>query len=78
MFKHEREDFRKYLRQCTDNQVRGVYEKEREAGRRSEMALCRAEASRRSIELPRRVRRANGAVDRHYGAQYAYACGYHD
>lgn len=45
----ERNEFTGYLRNCTDRQVRGVYDKEKAAGRRDEMALAVAEAERRRI-----------------------------
>jgi hypothetical protein len=44
-------EFMGYLRQCTDRQVRGVYEKERDAGREDYALLAQAEASRRGIAL---------------------------
>lgn len=53
MTKSERADFRGYLRQCTDRQVQGVYDKERAAGREEETELAEAEAERRGITLER-------------------------
>jgi hypothetical protein len=47
----EMRDFRGYLRNCTDRQVRGVYDKEREAGRMEYAELALAEAERRGILL---------------------------
>lgn len=44
-------DFNSYLRQCTNSQVHGVYEKERDANREEYMALAEQEATRRGIEL---------------------------
>jgi hypothetical protein len=44
-------EFRQYLQQCTDNQVRGVYEKEHNAGRDDYAELARAEAETRGILL---------------------------
>lgn len=44
-------DFNGYLRNCSDNQVRGVYEKERDAGRDAYAELARTEANRRGIDL---------------------------
>ena len=44
-------DFCLYLQQCTDRQVEGVYEKERDAGRDKYAELARAEADRRGIYL---------------------------
>jgi hypothetical protein len=44
-------EFNAYLKQCTDRQVRGVYEKERSAGREEYAELARAEAERRGIDL---------------------------
>jgi hypothetical protein len=47
----ERKDFRLYLRQCSDAQVVGVYEKERAAAREDEVDLAEQEAERRGITL---------------------------
>lgn len=44
-------EFRAYLKQCTDNQVRGVYEKERDAGRDDYAELALAEAEARGISV---------------------------
>ena len=44
-------EFSGYLRNCTDNQVRGCYEKEKAAGRDGYVALCEAEAARRGVDL---------------------------
>jgi len=44
-------EFTAYLRNCTDAQVRGVYEKEKAAGRDAYMALAEAEADRRGLFL---------------------------
>lgn len=44
-------EFAGYLRQCTDAQVRGVYEKERDAGREDYAVLAEIEAARRGIEV---------------------------
>jgi hypothetical protein len=49
--KAERADFATYLRQCTDQQVRGVFENEKEARRQVYTNLARAEAARRGITL---------------------------
>jgi hypothetical protein len=49
MTTQDKRDFNEYLRMCTDQQVLGVYEKERNAGRRSYAALARAEAQRRNL-----------------------------
>lgn len=70
--KQEREDFELYLKQCTDAQVRGVYEKERTAGRRATTQLARTEAARRGVALdtPRQIDREN---DR-YAAHVARFC----
>lgn len=51
MTKREEAEFRQYLRQCTDRQVRGVYEKERDAGRTDYMRLAEIEAAARKIDL---------------------------
>jgi hypothetical protein len=44
-------EFNGYLANCTDDQVRGVYEKERDAGREEYAELARTEANRRGIVL---------------------------
>ena len=44
------QDFLQYLRQCTDNQVLGVLEKERKAERWAFAALAQSEAARRGLE----------------------------
>lgn len=40
-------EFNLYLKQCSDKQVQGVYEKERDAGREEYAELAKAEAERR-------------------------------
>jgi hypothetical protein len=40
-------EFALYLQSCTDSQVMGCWEREREAGRDVYAALCEAEANRR-------------------------------
>ncbi len=47
----DRADFKMYLKQCTDAQVRGVYEKERAAGRAIYKELAILEAERRGIDF---------------------------
>jgi hypothetical protein len=42
-------EFCSYLRNCTDAQVRGVYEKEKRAGRDAYVALAEVEAQRRGL-----------------------------
>lgn len=42
-------EFCGYLRGCTDAQVRGVYEKEKAAGRDEYVALAEMEAERRGL-----------------------------
>jgi hypothetical protein len=42
-------EFNAYLRNCTDAQVLGVYEKERQAGRDEYVALAQAEIIRRGL-----------------------------
>jgi hypothetical protein len=51
MTRQDRSEFWQYLRQCTDAQVRGVYEKERAAGRDDYADLAVIEADRRGIEV---------------------------
>ena len=48
---HDMRDFNQYLRQCTDAQVRGVYEKEKNAGRDDYAELALMEAQRRGLDL---------------------------
>lgn len=48
--KRDRDEFRAYLRQCSDSQVFGVYTKEIVAGRRIYAQLAQAEAVRRGLE----------------------------
>lgn len=45
------DNFTGYLKNCTDSQIQGVYNKEKKAGRRSEIRLTKAEAERRGITL---------------------------
>lgn len=47
----DKREFQAYLQACTDRQVRGVYEKERDAGRRDYARLAEAEAATRGITL---------------------------
>ena len=47
----DKQDFAAYLATCTDQQVLGVYEKERNAGRRAYAKLARDEAQRRGLWL---------------------------
>lgn len=47
--KQDKDDFTAYLQRCTDTQVLGVYEKERNAGRRAYAKIARAEAQRRGL-----------------------------
>ena len=49
MNSQDREEFVQYLRQCTDLQVRGVLEKEENAGREDYAALAYAELVRRNL-----------------------------
>ena len=51
MTEADREDFRGYLRNITDAQVRGCYEKEKAANRKGYVKLCHEEAERRGISL---------------------------
>jgi hypothetical protein len=46
-------EFRGYLKNCTDRQVQGVYDREKAAGRDDYAELAIAEAERRGIELDR-------------------------
>lgn len=46
--KRDREQFELYLEQCTDAQVHGVIEKEREANRPEYVKLAKRELERRS------------------------------
>jgi hypothetical protein len=51
MTRDERIDFQGYLRQCTDAQVQGVYDKEMTACREEFAWLAEMEAQRRGITL---------------------------
>lgn len=51
MTDREEQEFRSYLRQCTDWQVVGVFEKEHAAGRLDYMRLAEIEAACRKIDL---------------------------
>lgn len=44
-------EFNGYLKNCTDRQVQGVYDKEKTAGRDDYAELARMEAERRGIQL---------------------------
>jgi hypothetical protein len=44
-------DFAAYLRNCTDAQVQGVFDKEREAGRLAYAELALLEARSRKLDL---------------------------
>lgn len=55
-------DFRGYLRQCSDRQVQGVYDKEKSAGRDEYADLAQAEADRRGITLENSVKNAGAHV----------------
>lgn len=55
MTSKDKEEFRGYLRNCTDAQVQGVYEKECRANRLDYAELAKDEAYRRSLaSAPRR------------------------
>lgn len=47
----DRSEFNAFLRACTDDQVRGVWQKEKTAGRTDYQRLAEGEAKRRKIEL---------------------------
>lgn len=49
MTNKDREEFKQYLRQCTDRQVLNVAAKERAAGRRDYLELALNEAERRNL-----------------------------
>lgn len=49
MTQQEKREFREYLRNCTNRQVQGVYDKEKAANRHQEMELAIQEAERRGI-----------------------------
>jgi hypothetical protein len=51
MSKQDVAEFRAYLRCCSDAQVRGVYEKERDAGRRAYAQLAVEEGLRRGFDV---------------------------
>lgn len=49
MTAQDRREFEGYLRACTDAQVRGVWDKERAAGRADYVRLAASEAKRRGL-----------------------------
>lgn len=51
MTRREQEEFWAYLRNCTDAQVRGVFKKEREAGRDHYAFFAKCEAERRGFDV---------------------------
>jgi hypothetical protein len=59
----DKQEFRGYLRACTDAQVQGVYDKETSAGRKVYAALAVDEAARRGIELVRLTTRHRGGAN---------------
>lgn len=50
MTEDDRSEFTAYLRGVTDNQVRGVYEKEKAAGRTDYTQLAKEELLRRGLD----------------------------
>jgi hypothetical protein len=46
-----RDQFNKYLKNCTDKQVVAIFRKEQKAGRKLEMDLAMQEIERRDINL---------------------------
>lgn len=53
MTERDRSEFKAYLRNCTDAQVQGVYDKESEAGRKAYATLASDEAEQRNLTLIR-------------------------
>jgi len=51
MTQKDKDEFRAYLRRCTDKQVQGVYERESAAGRRDYAELAKDEGYRRNIHI---------------------------
>lgn len=49
MTEKDRREFKEYLRNCTDNQVHGVLEKEKNAGRQDYANLAQDELERRGL-----------------------------
>ncbi len=49
MTSQDRREFKEYLRNCTDNQVFGVLEKEKAAGRQDYADLAQDELERRGL-----------------------------
>ena len=49
MTANDRQEFIQYLRNCTNNQVYGVLEKEKGAGREDYATLAQAELERRGL-----------------------------
>lgn len=50
MNKKDRDEFKAYLRNCTDRQVWGCLEKEKAAGREDYVELCENELERRGLK----------------------------
>lgn len=46
----DKEEFQGYLAACSDRQVRGVYEKEKQANRRAYAQLAKEELVRRGLD----------------------------
>lgn len=51
MTRQDQDEFRAFLRDCTDAQVARIYRIERQAGRRGYAGLALSEAMRRGIDL---------------------------
>jgi hypothetical protein len=51
MTSKDKREFQLYLVNCTDKQVIGVYEKERDAGRNDYATLAQIEAAKRGVTL---------------------------
>lgn len=51
MTQKDKTEFKAYLRNCSDEQVQGVYEKERDARRRDYAELAKDEGYRRNIHI---------------------------
>lgn len=49
MTEQDRREFKEYLRLCTDQQVYGVLDKEKSAGRRDYADMAQAELERRGL-----------------------------
>jgi hypothetical protein len=53
--RREASEFRAYLRACTDRQVQGVYDREKDAGRTKFATMAREEAASRGFSVIKHI-----------------------